>query len=1286
MKKVLCIALCLMFIMSNITTAFALENDYENNWAKNEIEYMKNRGIISGYPDGSFKPSNNMSKAEFYKVINKIMGFTNESEINFSDVVPENWYYDEVAKGVAANYIIPAVSLDAGKNINRGEVARIIGIVFSIAGDKQEANFTDNDTIPEELKATIGGLKKNGFINGYPDGSFRVDAEITRAEVVKMLHNIAGEIVNEEGIVSKNADKNLVVNTADVTLKDMEVGGNLYLAEGIGEGDVFLDNVKVKNIAIVNGGGENSIDIRNSQLKSLLLDKKQNLLNIILSNTKIDNVTNTNQIKLQLTQGSTIKNLELKDKAELVLEKNSLVENLKITGGDISINAQGSINYIESVVKFKVNGVEANANTKYKIVDGKLMPLNTTVSSSSGTGGYIPQPIEYTVTFKLEGGNIGGKTDDKIEKVIDKSTVKEPSAPIRDGYSFVGWFEDGHEEKFNFSTLITKSLTIKAKWELKTVELDKRALVEAIAAAQTKNEDDYTLESWARFEQALQVAMYISNNANSTQAEVDTALENLRAAMGGLDEKEEPETPEYTVTLNLNGGNIDGNTDNIVKVVTEGAIMAKPTTNPVKDGFDFKGWFKDLKDETPFDFSTPITANLSLIAKWEETKPVEPAEIENIKPNSNITLWAGNTLTVSFNAPAGGTAYFRINVAEDIPMRNIDGISVNNDSYKKIMVEVSPEYYEAIWTIPNGIIGTFKIEVNFEKVADKIRLRDTANGILTIVKAPDKTALAVAIESAEEKIEDSYTPETWQVFAQALREAIAINNNIEATQEEVNIALNNLITAMNNLVEKTVVDKSALISAIATAQTKNENDYTPESWTNFAQALQAAITVNNNIEATQSEVNTALDNLTTAMSNLVEKTVVDKSALIAAIALAGEKLEDKYTPETWQVFALALQAAITVNNNAQATQEEVNTALNNLTTAMNALVEKPVGPAPTIIAKYQPTFMNNFSFIYVGVGNLQNAAKFSVVYYIFGTDGLPKLTETKIFNINEKTGMIFYNPSQFEAITVKVYNQNQDLLHTFEGVIPVLYEEPAPVVDKTALIEAIAAAQTKIEDDYTPESWIVFEQALQEAIAVNNNANATQVQVNVALAGLNTAMSGLEEKEEPTPVVDKTALAAAIVLAQTKNENDYTPESWTIFAQALQTAVAVSNNANATQNEVNTATTNLNNAMNGLVLKPSNPATISAKYYTTFISNMVNVSVVVENLDGKAKFDIIFNRSDNADGTPNVDISEKANMNERSKAIWYNPTSKYKTITIRIYDINNNVIHTFENVTPVKGN
>lgn len=914
MKKVLCIALCLMFVMSNITTAFGLENDYENNWAKNEIEYMKNRGIISGYPDGSFKPSNNMSKAEFYKVINKIMGFAQISEITFNDVVADNWYYNDVAKGVAAGYIIPAESLEAGKNINRGEVARIIGIVFSIDGDKQEANnFTDSDTIPEQLKAAIGGLKKNGYINGYPDGSFRVNAEITRAEVVKMLCNITGEIINEQCTVNSNAEKNLVVNTADVTLKDMEIGRNLYLTEGIGEGDVFLENVKVKSSTIVNGGGANSVNIKNSEIKSLLLDKKQNLLNVVLSNSKIETTKNANQARLQLNQGSSIKNLELKDKAELVLEKNALIERLIIIGAEVSVNAQGSVNYLKSDAKFKVNGQQANANTEYKIVDGKLMLLNPPPISSDT--GYTPPP-----------------------------------APV----------------------------------------VNKTALAAAIALAEGKIENDYTSESWATFAQALQTAKAINSKANATQTEVNTALASLNTAMAGLKVKE-----------------------------------------PVQE------------------------------------------TIENLVPNEDVTLWAGKTLNVSFNGPEGGSAYFRL-IQSIIPQ------SINSEVLIEVqMTEELPGYYTGVWTVTGSAISTvdLELEVNLTKVDGQI-ISKIADAIIHIVDAPS----------------------------------------------------------------------------------------------------------------------------------------VDKSLLEEAIALAEEKVEDEYTPESWAIFAQALLDAIEINEEEEATQEDVNIALENLTIAMNALVKKVVGPEPTIVAKYQPSFIDKFPFIYVEVENLQNAIKFSVVYYIYGEDNVPKLTESNIYNINEKSGMIYYNPSEFEAITIKIYDQDKNLLHTFEDVIPTLYGETPPATDKTALVEMIALAEEKIEDNYTAESWAIFAEALQAAIAVNNNVNATQ-------------------------------------------------------------------------NEVNTKIDILNNAMANLVLKSVGPApTIVATLYSSFLPTFGNIGInEITNLSNAAKYKVEYYLSPNDDGSENLTQTKIVTITEKTKdLVFYNPKStNHKTIKIMIYDSNDVLIYTFDDVVPV---
>lgn len=392
MKKVLCVVFCLFLVLSNCTIALAQTNDYENNWAKAEIESIKSKGIIVGYPDGTFRPNNNITKAEFYKIINKTMGFINESEVNFSDVIPEMWYYNDVAKGIEAKYIIPTGLLNANKNISRAEVAKILGIVFEIEGDELEASkFTDYESIPEDLKPVIGGLRKNGYINGYPDGSFRVNSEITRAEVVKMIHNISGEIVNQKSIVEKNAEKNMIVNTSDVSLKNIEVGGNLYLTEGIGEGNSYLENVKVKNMTVISGGGSNSIEIKNSELNSLLVNKKYSSVMLVLLNTKMESVKAINQAKLHLKSESFIKELELKDRAELIIDKGATIDKLIIKEGNIAISGQGTINYIKSEVDFISNGTKVKSNTEYKLVSGKLIELNPAPPSGGG-GTYVPDP------------------------------------------------------------------------------------------------------------------------------------------------------------------------------------------------------------------------------------------------------------------------------------------------------------------------------------------------------------------------------------------------------------------------------------------------------------------------------------------------------------------------------------------------------------------------------------------------------------------------------------------------------------------------------------------------------------------------------------------------------------------------------------------------------------------------------------------------------------------------------------------------------------------------------
>ena len=79
--------------------------DTSKHWAKTYIEEAVKYGFVSGYTDGTFKPDNPITRAEFTKMLNSAIGNTAETDINFPDVKSGKWYYNDVQKGVAAGFI-----------------------------------------------------------------------------------------------------------------------------------------------------------------------------------------------------------------------------------------------------------------------------------------------------------------------------------------------------------------------------------------------------------------------------------------------------------------------------------------------------------------------------------------------------------------------------------------------------------------------------------------------------------------------------------------------------------------------------------------------------------------------------------------------------------------------------------------------------------------------------------------------------------------------------------------------------------------------------------------------------------------------------------------------------------------------------------------------------------------------------------------------------------------------------------------------------------------------------
>ena len=184
---ILCMTVCALLLLA--APVFAQPSDIQGHWAEQTISKWVDSGYISGYPDGTFKPDNSITRAEFMVLVNKSFKFTVEAGINYNDVSPSDWFYGDIARARAAGYItgFPDGTMRPDSPISREQAATIIMYINNLEANTGAANgFTDAAAMIWS-KGAIGAVAEADIMNGYPDGSFGPQKLITRAEAVVSL-------------------------------------------------------------------------------------------------------------------------------------------------------------------------------------------------------------------------------------------------------------------------------------------------------------------------------------------------------------------------------------------------------------------------------------------------------------------------------------------------------------------------------------------------------------------------------------------------------------------------------------------------------------------------------------------------------------------------------------------------------------------------------------------------------------------------------------------------------------------------------------------------------------------------------------------------------------------------------------------------------------------------------------------------------------------------------------------------------------------------------------------
>ena len=475
-------------------------------------------------------------------------------------------------------------------------------------------------------------------------------------------------------------------------------------------------------------------------------------------------------------------------------------------------------------------------------------------------------------------------------------------------------------------------------------------------------------------------------------------------------------------------------------------------------------------------------------------------------------------------------------------------------------------------------------------------LRTAINALESIVGNIDRTALIDAIADAGNRTNSNYTLTSWNTMQSELSTAIAVRNNNDATQTQVDYAASRLSNTLNNLVR---VDRTSLNVAITDAESRVRSNYTLASWNIMQAELVQARLVRDNADSTPTQINSATTALQLAINGLAR---VDRTALNSTIASTEGLTLANFTSASWVQLQSALVSARQVRDNGNATQTEVDTAESSLRTAINNLVSVTVARArisvidPNATGSQTRTFLSETEFILepgetaysllrrTGL-NIQSTghSEFAGMYvqsingwgefsdgplsgWMFGVNGTAPSFSASLYVLGDGDRVEW----QFTR------NLGNDLGWGLGGV------------NRVTLNTTIADAEGRTQADYTTASWFVMQSALTTARQVRDNASATQAQVDTATNNLRAAINALvragnainnNNNNLNTNTVD---LNAEIARAQGLTSDNFTVASWSAMQSALSVAISIRDNTNATQSQIDAATTRLKEAINAL--------------------------------------------------------------------------------------------------------
>ena len=598
----------------------------------------------------------------------------------------------------------------------------------------------------------------------------------------------------------------------------------------------------------------------------------------------------------------------VEEKVPVVVDKDALkatIETAKEALKEADKYTEESVKALEAAVA-EAEKVVADENATQESVDA------ATTAVEEATRGLAEKPAPEVNKDALKTAIETAKEALKEADKYTEESVKALEAAVAEAEKVVA-DENATQESVDAATTAVEEATRGLAEKPAVPEVNKDALKAAIEKAEdvleNLEEDAYTPESVEALKGALETAKGVFDNADAVQAEVDQAAEAIETAISGLTVKPAPEADKTALKAAL---------AEAAQKLENAESFTEESVNALKEAMDLAQSVLDNPEANQAEADAATTAVRTAIENLQEKPPVQKEFTITAVAHGGGTIDPSGAVKVE----EGKDQVFTIQPYEGFEVKEV---FVNGES-----VGAVTEYkFEAVR-------ADASIEVFFaEKEA---------------VQA-DKTKLNESIAAAEELLKhaEDYVPEDVQNLMEVLDAAKAVAADPAATQETVDAAQNALDAAMNiapiqkEFAIMAAAGEGGSITPCGTVKVERGMSQTfviqPEEGYVISDVLVNGQSVGAVAEYTFCDVN-ADANITALFQKAAVST--DKSQLTAVIKEAEERLEqaDKYTEETVKALQKEVEAAQFILADKEASQADIDAAVQKVRTAIDALEEK----------------------------------------------------------------------------------------------------------------------------------------------------------------------------------------------------------------------------------------------------------------------------------------------------------------------------------------------------------